>query len=284
MLRLFDLGVRPIMLVRVKAFLVHLSISTLVVGLAFGLVFGVWYPPPFSFVQDVYGVAVTLVVVDLVVGPLLTLIVYKPGKKSLKFDLAVVGLMQFVALCYGLLVCFESRPVYSVYNDGRFSTVNSDEYIDAEIAKIPKNHPYPRYSLTGPVWIGARPPSPMRDEDRFFILFSAESGGGMRIMPRLYTPYPSIAKEAAAAGKSIADIDFNATVSAASTQPGHDRRGPVTAAERDKVRNWAQGLAVAPTKVVLLPLVGSKRVGIVALDADTGRILDSLGVAPWWQF
>ena len=270
--------------VRVKAFLIHLSISTLVVGLAFGLVFGVWYPPPFSFVQDVYGVAITLVAVDLVVGPLLTFIVYNPVKKSLKFDLAMVGLMQVVALCYGLLVCFESRPVYAVYNEGRFSTVNPDEYIDAENAKIPKNHPYPRYSLTGPEWIGARPPSPMRDEDRFFITFSAESGGGMRIMPRLYTPYPSIAKEAAATGKPVTEIDFSATVSTAPTQPGHDRRGPVTAAERDKVRDWAQGLAVAPTKVVLLPLVGSKRVGIVALDAGTGRILDSIGVPPWWKF
>jgi hypothetical protein len=270
--------------VRVKAFLIHLGISTLVVSLAFGLVFGVWYPPPFSFVQDVFGVAITLVAVDLVVGPLLTLIVYKPGKKSLKLDLAMVGLMQVVALCYGLLVCFESRPVYAVYNAGRFSTVNPDEYIDAENAKTPKNHPYPRYSLTGPEWIGARAPSPLSDQDRFFISFSTESGGGMRIMPRLYTPYASIAKEAAAAGTPVEQIDFDATTSSAKTQPGHDKRGPATASERAKVRQWVQELGVAPNKVVLVPLVGSKRVGIVALDAGDGRILDSIGVAPWWRF
>jgi hypothetical protein len=130
-----------IMNVRTRAFFVHLSISAAVVAVALGLIFGLWYRPPFSYVQDVYGVAATLIGVDLIIGPLLTFILYKPGKKGLKFDLAMVALMQVAALAYGMKVCVESRPVYAVYNEGRFSTVNPDEYIDVENAKIPKNHP-----------------------------------------------------------------------------------------------------------------------------------------------
>lgn len=270
--------------VRLKAFVVHLCLSTVIVGIAFALVFGVWYRPPFSFVQDVYRVALTLVAVDLVVGPMLTYMLYKPGKKGLKFDLTMVGLMQIAALCYGLMVCFQSRPVYAVYNEGRFSTVNPDEYIDVENAKIPKNHPYPKYSLTGPVWVGARKPTPLRDEDRYFIEFSTESGGGMRLMPRLYVPYETISKEAAAAGKRIADIDFNATVSKAARQPGLPKPAPLTASDRESVRQWVQGLGLPPEKVVLLPLVGSHRVAIVAVEAGQGRILDSIAVSPWWAF
>ena len=36
-----------------------------------------------------------------VVGPLLTLIVFRAGKPGMKFDLAVIGLVQVAALAYG---------------------------------------------------------------------------------------------------------------------------------------------------------------------------------------
>lgn len=44
----------------------------------------------------------TLAAVDLVMGPLLTLVEFKPGKKSLKFDLTAIALLQAGALLYGL--------------------------------------------------------------------------------------------------------------------------------------------------------------------------------------
>lgn len=269
---------------RVKAFVIHLSISAAIVGMALALIFGVWYRPPFSYVQDVYGVVTTLVSVDLVLGPLLTLIVYKQGKKHLKLDLGLIGLMQVAALCYGLFVCFQWRPIYSVYNEGRFSTVNPEEYIPQENEKSPRNHPYPRYSITGPEWIGARRPVSLSDPDRYFIQFSTQSGGGLRLMPRFYVPYDAIRKEAAQAGMPVARIDFQATVSRAPQQPLHLKPHPLTAQQRAAVSNWVDGLDVPRDKVVLLPLVGQKRVGLVALEAGTGRILDTLGVPPWWDF
>lgn len=273
-----------LMNVRFKAFAVHLGISAVVVGIALALILLVWYPGPFAYVLDVYGVVTTLIAVDLVMGPLLTFIVFNPAKKSLKFDLAVVALLQIGALCYGLLVCFEQRPVYAVYNEGRFSTVNPDDYIEVENAKTPKNHPYPRYSLTGPVWIGAKAPTAIADFDRYFIQISGAEGGGLRLMPRFYVPYASLSTEAAAAGKLSNEIDFDATVSHAPLLPRHDKRGPVTAEQRERVGKWLDGLGVPRQKVVLLPLVGSKAVGLVALESESGRIVGSLGVAPWWKF
>jgi hypothetical protein len=38
---------------------------------------------------------------DLALGPLLTLIVFEPGKPSLKFDLSCIVLLQLGALLYG---------------------------------------------------------------------------------------------------------------------------------------------------------------------------------------
>ena len=40
--------------------------------------------------------------IDVILGPLLTLLVYKQGKKTLLFDLTVIVLLQISALGYGL--------------------------------------------------------------------------------------------------------------------------------------------------------------------------------------
>ncbi|HEV7490359.1 MAG TPA: hypothetical protein VGO25_06105, partial [Rhodanobacteraceae bacterium] len=78
---------------RWKASAVHLSIS-ICVGLgAVALIFGVWYPPPYSHAVGADQLVVLLLGVDVVLGPLLTLVVFKSGKKSLRFDLSVIALL-----------------------------------------------------------------------------------------------------------------------------------------------------------------------------------------------
>ena len=61
-----------------------------------------------------------LVLVDVIVGPLLTFIVFKKGKKSLKFDLGFIALLQIAALIYGSYTVYNGRPSTVVYNNGQF--------------------------------------------------------------------------------------------------------------------------------------------------------------------
>ena len=73
---------------RWKAASIHCSISALV-GLIVGfLLFGLWYPPPYFHAAGADELILLLVGVDLTLGPLLTLIVFRSGKRGLKFDLA----------------------------------------------------------------------------------------------------------------------------------------------------------------------------------------------------
>ena len=75
---------------RVKAFLVHLLLSA-VIGTAVGAVFWfILYPAPLF--RAVGGLDIFLVVltVDVILGPVLTLIVFRKGKKRLWLDLAVI--------------------------------------------------------------------------------------------------------------------------------------------------------------------------------------------------
>lgn len=86
---------------RFQAALIHLLISTLVVGTVVGVVYWLWYPEPTFGIVGVLPIILMLVGIDLVLGPLLTMIVYKHGKPGLKFDLSVIALVQIAALVYG---------------------------------------------------------------------------------------------------------------------------------------------------------------------------------------
>ena len=51
----------------------------------------VWYPQPYFAAMGGATLILLLIGVDVVIGPLITLIVFDPKKKSLRFDLAVIA-------------------------------------------------------------------------------------------------------------------------------------------------------------------------------------------------
>src|SRR3982750_4022373 len=97
---------------RWKAAGIHLLISC-GIGLIVGaLLFGVWYPPPYFHAAGADVLVLLLVSVDLTLGRLLTLVVFKSGKRGLKFDLALIAIIQTAALIYGMSIVLVSRPVF----------------------------------------------------------------------------------------------------------------------------------------------------------------------------
>lgn len=104
------------------AFLVHFGISAAVVG-AVGLgMFLAWYPPPWFAHDGGWQVLRIIIFVDVVLGPLLTLVVFRRGKPGLRRDLAVIGGLQLAALLYGGGVMFLYRPAFVVYAESNFFT------------------------------------------------------------------------------------------------------------------------------------------------------------------
>ena len=71
--------------------------------------------------------------VDLVLGPLLTLIIYNKTKprKALYRDLATIATVQFVALCAGMLIVYQSRPAVVTYVFDTFHTSKISEFAEA---------------------------------------------------------------------------------------------------------------------------------------------------------
>lgn len=121
---------------RLIFFLSHFSISILVVLVIIAWVFLIWYPQPLAQAVGVTHIFLMMVVIDVVLGPILGFFVYKEGKKTLKFDLAVIILIQLSALGYGLYSIAQGRPVWLVYNVDRFELVRNNEIIDTNIQKV----------------------------------------------------------------------------------------------------------------------------------------------------
>lgn len=112
---------------RLKFFLNHLAISFVIAFFVIGIVFFVWYPYPLAKAAGVTQLFLMMLTIDVIIGPLLGLLVYKEGKKTLKFDLATVIVLQIAALGYGFYTIGQGRPAWIVYNSLSFVVVkNSD--------------------------------------------------------------------------------------------------------------------------------------------------------------
>lgn len=112
---------------KIKATGIHVGFSAVLMLLSAGLVFGLWYSMPFYTVYNVLPVFGLLLIVDLIIGPLLTFIVYQQGKKTLKMDLAVIIVLQLAAWLWGLLHIAEARPAWLViYHDQAYAVSPAD--------------------------------------------------------------------------------------------------------------------------------------------------------------
>src|SRR3982751_1527004 len=105
---------------RWKAAAIHLSISAAIAVIACALFFVVWYPGTYFHAAGADELVILLVGVDLAIGPLLTLIVFRSGKRGLRFDLTSIAIAQAVALMYGAHVVLQSRPIFLVAALDRF--------------------------------------------------------------------------------------------------------------------------------------------------------------------
>ncbi|MGH8510357.1 MAG: TfpX/TfpZ family type IV pilin accessory protein, partial [Gammaproteobacteria bacterium] len=179
--------VREKTITRWKASAIHLSICAVIALAVLAWMLLVWYPAPYFEGLGAGKLSMIIIGVDVVIGPLITLIIYNPLKKSLRFDLTVVALLQLSALVYGVYVVYEARPVYVVFNVDRFDVVAANE-IDPEERKKVTLPEYQSLPLTGPRIVAAVLPADPKERER--ILFAAVGAGyDLPNFPQHYVPY-----------------------------------------------------------------------------------------------
>lgn len=128
-----DTQAEPRKMSRWQAFAIHLAISSLIfLALAY-LVLYHWYPDFFFDTDGGWEGMRIIVAVDLILGPCLTLIVFKAGKPGMRNDLIMIGLFQAICLAAGVYVVHSERPIALVYVDGQFNSMTTSSYRDADV-------------------------------------------------------------------------------------------------------------------------------------------------------
>ncbi|KAF0569779.1 hypothetical protein FQV37_2404 [Psychrobacter nivimaris] len=128
---------------KLKAFIIHLAISLTLVLAAYMLINLLWYPAPLFKATDAGKIFIMILIIDLILGPLLTFVIYKSNKQKLILDLTVIVLIQLSALGYGLYSVYQARPVWIAYVVDRFELVRANDILqeDEQIYYLPKFGP-----------------------------------------------------------------------------------------------------------------------------------------------
>ncbi len=189
---------------KIPAFLIHLTISAaLVIALA-AMVYLVWYPPPYFEYDGASNIMRIVIFVDLVLGPLLTMVVFRRGKKELKRDLGIIASVQLIAFVCGAGLMMQYRPAFVVYADDTFFAVRWPDLAPhtKDLARL--EHMRARI---GPTPVVLELPSD-RDERKNLMNALANGGPVVTLMGDFYQPMTP-ERWRAIAGKSV-DIDAQA--------------------------------------------------------------------------
>lgn len=180
---------------RLQAFGLHLAISTLIFAALAALIVYRWYPGFFFQTDGGWQGLRIIALVDLVLGPALTLLVYNPRKsaRALRFDLGSIAVVQGVCLGIGVYLVQQQRPLALVYAGGAFYSVSGGSF--KLYGKDPAGLPLLRGAARGPVWIHVAIPAGQSS------LATAWHGATDR-----YRPFASHASEVLAEGLPAAEL------------------------------------------------------------------------------
>lgn len=245
---------------RWKAAAIHLSISVLIGLAAAALIFGVWYPRPYSQAAGAGELVLLLLGVDIVLGPLLTFVVFKSGKKGMKFDLAVIGVLQACAFLYGASIVVRARPAFVVTAVDRFMLVAANDLDPADLAKA-KLSEFQTIPWTGPRLVGTELPTDPSARNK--MLLNGIAGKDVEKFPEYYVDYAKVAQDILAHGKPLDVLR---------------KKHPEATSILDV---WLRDHQRDPATLRWLPLMTHRMNLIMILDHSTGQVLDALPIDPW---
>lgn len=245
---------------RWKAASIHLSISVVVGFLVVALLFLVWYPQPYFDASGGQQLIIILLGVDLVLGPLLTLVLFKSGKKGMLFDLCMIGIVQASALIYGLHAIALARPAFIVAAVDRFNVVAANDLDPSDLAKGTQPE-YRSVSWTGPRLVAAHLPTD--PEKSAAVMTSGLAGKDIERLPEHYVPYEMEAQTLLARAKPVELLR--------KTSPD---AGVVLDA-------WLKDHQAKEENVVWLPIMARRTSLTMILDAKSGELLGTLPIDPW---
>ena len=137
---------------RTKYSFIYFLLSLLLAAAIAALIQVQWYPPPLLEATGILPAFLAIIAVQVLLWPLLSLVVYKENKKSLRFDLSTILLLQMAFWVFSLYALAQGRPAWIAYTLERFELVKVNEIIPTDLDSINSDFKSPAW--TGPQFVG----------------------------------------------------------------------------------------------------------------------------------
>jgi hypothetical protein len=241
---------------RVRAFGLHLLASSVALSLIFGTLYFGWYRWPGWCLADVSHVVLVMAGVDVIVGPLLTLVVAGPHKprRELARDIMVIVAVQLCALIYGTLSVWNGRPLYYAFSENELQMVQAYDINanEADLARRQKS-PFTPHWYSLPRWVWA--PLPQDSAESSKIIAAAITGGDdVTSMPRYFKPWEQGLPALRAQLQKLDDQKF------------------FSGAEKKRLKERMRAAGVAADQPDTIPMIGRGRPLLVVFDPGNMRI------------
>lgn len=241
---------------KIKASLIHLLLSAIVISALISLTLIFWFPTPFLGVTNFKDIALMLIVIDLILGPLLTFVVFNPMKKNLRFDLSVIVAIQIMGLSYGTYMLYLTHPVYVTYYDDSFNIITAT-HARPEKAKLDE---FRISTLSSPRLAYMQVPDKETEDKIFNDMFDGDVDIEARV--DYYKPYDEYYDKVIASSLDAAKIFSEKNMN------------DVTKEFLEK-NNYIDNFAFFPL------INGSTNNGIIVLNKKTGEPVTMIKTSPW---
>jgi len=243
---------------RWRAAAIHASISAVIALLVGALLLGVWYPPPYFHAAGADAL-VPLLCGSVAIGPVLTLSVFRLGKRGMKFDLVIIAIVHAAAIAFSLWIIAGSRPVFLVAAVDRIVAVSANAIADTDLQQG-RSEEFRTRSWTGPRLAAIELPTEPAERNHLVFLVGDRN---VEDLPRYYVAYGEGSKTLLPAAKAL-DALRGKNAEAAALVDGWLRRSGRNA---DDIR-W-------------VPLQARKDDLVMLLDRRSAQPLQALAINPW---
>ena len=241
---------------RWKIAALHATVGAIAIAAAVFALLRLWYPPALWPLSGASGLWLLFAAVALL-PPALTALVYRSGKRSLRFDIGVILLIQVAFAAYAFLMLGRIRPVFLVATQEHLQLVRANEIDPQDLARgRPEDQ---RLSWTGPRLVGLGVP---QGQARAQLVFSEQANTDLTLQPAYYVRFDDVAMALRKHARVLDDL----------TARTADDRATVEAALHDLGKSAAQ--------VRYVPLTGQRGSAVMLLDARDGRPLQPLALQP----
>lgn len=246
---------------RGRVVLGHLALSVLMAAAVSVVVFVFWFPTHLRHLAGGLQLFWTMVGVDVVCGPLLMLVLYRPTKtrRALAVDFSLIAVVQLSALAYGLNALAHARPLVMVFEVDRFRLVSYADIAERDVKHLP---PWAQpWGLAPPRVLGVKTATSPAERLENFDL--ALQGVEIGQRPKLWQDYAANRQQVLERSKPLSALS--------AARP--DQQRFITRAVADALNDVQPGETNKPEELRWLPLVSRRSLDwVVFLDPSSLRI------------